>query len=110
MYLMIMYYSLDFRKHVFKIKEEEGLTYEYTSKRFAVSIRSLFRWKNRIEPKTKHDRPAIKVDMEALEKDVLEHPDKFQHERAKELGVSKSAICYALKRLKISYKKNIISS
>jgi transposase len=40
-----MSYSLDFRIRVFKIQEKEGLTFEQTAARFAVPIRTLFRWK-----------------------------------------------------------------
>ena len=105
-----MAYSLDFRKHVFKIKEREGLTFEQTSIRFAISTRTLLRWNKRIKPKTTRNKPATKVDMDALKRDVINYPDKFQYERAAELGVSKSAIHYALIRLKISNKKNFISS
>ena len=68
-------------------------------------MRTLFRWQNRIEPKTKRNKPSTKIDMKALSKDVEDNPDHFQYERAKKFGVSQSAIYYALMRLKISYKK-----
>ena len=48
--------------------------------------------------------------MEALAKDVSQYPDLYQYERAKKFGVSQSTIFYALKRLKISYKKNTKTS
>ncbi len=48
--------------------------------------------------------------MEVLAKDVKEHPDHYQYERAKKFGVSQSAIFYALKRLNITNKKNTILS
>ncbi len=105
-----MAYSLDFRKHVFKIKEKESLTFQELSDKFEIPIRTLFRWKNRLEPKTKRNKPSTKVNMEALQKDIEQNPDLFQYERAKKFGVSQSTIYYALKRLKISYKKNAISS
>ena len=105
-----MAYSLDFRKQVFKIKQKEGLTFEQTSDRFSIPIRTLFRWQKRIEPKIKRDKPSTKIDMDALAKDIKDNPDLYQYERAKKLGVSQSAIFYALKRLKVSYKKNAISS
>lgn len=101
-----MAYSLDFRKRVFAVQKQEQLTFEETSKRFHVPIRTLFRWQRRIEPKTTRSKPAVKIDMEALKKDVELHPDKFQYERAKEFGVTQGAIWFALKRLKISVKKN----
>lgn len=103
-------YSLDFRKRVLRIKDQEGLTFEQTSDRFGVGMRTLFDWKKRIEPKLKRNKPAVKIDMEALAKDVQENPDRFQYERAKDYGVSAWAIGLALKRLNISYKKNSESS
>ncbi len=105
-----MAYSLDFRRKVFKLKQEEKLTFEQTSERFSIPIRTLFRWQKRIEPKTKRNKPSTKIDMEALAKDVEANPDHYQYERAKTFGVSQSAIFYALKRLNISNKKNTISS
>lgn len=105
-----MAYSLDFRRHVFKVKQKEQLTFQELSDRFSIPIRTLFRWQQRIEPKTKRNKPSTKIDMEALRKDVKDYPDRYQYERAKAFGVSQSAIFYALQRLKISYKKNAISS
>ena len=100
-----MAYSLDFRKQVFKIQKKENLTDQQVSDRFGISLRSLQRWKKRLEPITKRNRPATKIDMEALKKDVEQNPDAFQYERAAKFGVSKSGIAWALKRLKITYKK-----
>ena len=101
-----MSYSLDFRKHVFKIKEREALSFEAVSVRFGISVRTLFRWQIRLEPKTTRK----KIDMAALEKHVEDYPDAYQYERASALGVSPNCILYALRRLKISRKKNFFSS
>jgi len=105
-----MAYSLDYRRRVMKIKSEENLTFEETSKRFGVSMRTLFNWKQRLDPKKTRERPAIKIDMQALAKDVEEHPDAYQYERAEKFGVSPWGIGLALRRLKVSYKKNSESS
>ena len=105
-----MAYSLDFRQHVFKVKQKEKLTFQELSDRFSIPIRTLFRWQQRIEPKTKRNKPPTKIDMEALSKDVKENPDLYQYERAKTFGVSQSAIYYALKRLNISNEKNAVPS
>ena len=105
-----MSYSLDFRKHVFKIKEKETLSFQSTSDRFGIPIRILFRWKNHIEPKTTRNKPATKLNMEALKKHVEDYPDCYQYERASVFGVSSGCIFHALKRLKISHKKNAVSS
>ena len=103
-------YSLDFRKRVFSIKEKEKLTFESTSKRFGVSMRSLFSWQKRIEPFTTRKKPATKINMKALAEDVRKNPDAYQYERAQKFNVSPNAILYALRRLKITYKKNSFSS
>jgi len=103
-------YSLDFRKRVFAMKEKQKLTFEQTSKRFGVGMRTLFAWQKRLEPCITRNKPATKIDMEALEKDVEENPDTYQWERAKRFGVCQRAIGYALERLSISHKKNSVSS
>jgi transposase len=105
-----MCYSLDFRKRVFAVQKKEQLTFAETSKRFHVPMRTLFRWQQRLEPKTTRNKPATKIDMVALQRDVERHPDKYQYERAREFGVTQGAIWFALRRLNISYKKNSVSS
>jgi transposase len=87
-----MSYSIDFRKQVFKIKERDSLTFRQTSDRFGVSMRTLFKWKNRIEPKLHRNKPATKINMDALQKHVEDYPDTCQHERAAHFGVSSSCI------------------
>ena len=99
-------YPLKFREKVFAVKEKYKLTYQETSERFDLPIRTLFRWQERIEPKLTRNKPATKIDMEALRKDVEKHPDDYQWERAKRFNVGQSTIFYALKRLGISNKKN----
>jgi hypothetical protein len=47
--------------------------------------------------------------MAALQEDVTNNPDSYHYERAQRLGVSASGIRLALKRLKITYKKNMES-
>jgi transposase len=101
-----MAYSLDFRKQVFKVKEKNNFTFEQTSKHFGITIRTLFRWNKRLEPKLKREKPATKVDMKRLEQDVKKSPDAYQYERAERFGVAQSTIYYALIRLGISVKKN----
>ncbi len=105
-----MSYPLKFRQQVMKIKEKEGLTFLDTSKRFGVGIATLFRWKRKIEPCLTRNKPARKIDMKKLEKDVGEYPDAYQYERAERFGVSPNGILYALRRLAITHKKNSVSS
>ena len=101
-----MTHTLSFRKHVLKIKDQENLTFKEASERFKVGIASLVRWSKKIEPKTHRNKPATKIDREALRRNVEEHPDAYQHERAKRFGVTRCGIWYALKSLGVSYKKN----
>ena len=65
-----MTYSLDFRRKVFAYKEKHQLTFEQTSKHFEINIATLFRWKNKIAPCVSRNKPATKVDIERLKKDV----------------------------------------
>jgi transposase len=100
-----MTYSLDFRQKVLSIKEQEGLTGAETAVRFGIGAASITRWNKQIEPQRTRNKPATKLDMDALKQDVDNYPDGYQYERAARLGVSQRAIGNALKRLKISYKK-----
>ena len=101
-----MTYSRDLREHILKVKNDEGLSFEATSSRFHVAIRSLFRWQQRIEPQKHHKKKSRKIDLEKLANHVAAHPDWYQKEHAHYFGVSQPAIWAALKELKISYKKN----
>lgn len=101
-----MTYSLDFRRRVFKVKKDEGLSYEETAKRFKVGKATLIRWRNRLESKLRRNKPATKINMDALKRDIEQYPDAYQYERAGRLGVSQKGIFEALKRLGVTYKKN----
>lgn len=101
-----MTYSLDFRRHVLKVKAEEGLSFALTAERFKLGKNTLFLWSKDIEPKSKRNKPATKIDMEALREDIKRYPDAYYYERASRLHVSKTGICWAMKRLGVSYKKN----
>ena len=99
-------YSIDFRRRVLAIKEAEGLSFAEISSRFKVGIASVVRWSKKIEPQYTRNKPATKIDMEALKKDVALYPDAYHYERAERLKVSTRCVGYALKRLGVSYKKN----
>ena len=70
----------------------------------------MFRWSKPIEVRRTRDKPATKLDMEALEQDVPTYPEAYQYERAERLGVSRRGIGYALKRLGIRRKKHVLTS
>jgi transposase len=103
-----MTYSIDYRRKVLQIKEAEGLTFAETSARFGVGIDSVVRWLKKLEPQRTRDKPATKIDMEALKRDVEAHPDAYQYERAKRLNVSRNCIHFALKRLHVTYQKKLM--
>lgn len=100
-----MTYPLKQRQHILKVKERERLSYSQTSKRFSVSARSIQRWEKDLYPKETRNKPASKIDMNALVQDVKNHPDAYQYERAERFGVSTRGMCDALKRLRITRKK-----
>lgn len=105
-----MTYSLDFRKKVLSIKAKESLSFARVSKRFGLSINTVFLWSKNIIPQANRNKQASKIDMSALKQDVEEFPDAYLYERAHRLRVSKNGIWWALKRLKVTYKKNTQSS
>ena len=105
---MRMSYSIDFRQKVLAYKEKHSLTFQETSEHFEISIRTLFRWENRLEPCPTRTREANKLTKDVLLKDIESYPDDYQWERAKRLGVTQPCVHYALKRARISYKKNTL--
>lgn len=102
-----MTYSLDFRRHILKIKAEEQLSYNEASLRFKISKSSLVRWNKELEPKKTRNKPATKINMEALKADVS--TVTIMNEQSV-LESDKTGIYWALKRLGVTYKKNIVSS
>jgi transposase len=105
-----MAYSIDFRRKVLEIKSRESLSFEEVALRFGVSKSSVSRWTKRLEPCLTRKKPATKINPDRLIRDVEQHPDAYQHERAERFGCSQRGICEALKRLKISRKKNFFPS
>ena len=105
-----MTYSVHFRKKVLKIKESEGLSFVEVAKRFSLSKTTVFKWSKKLEPQKKRNKPATKIDMEALKEDIELYPDSYYYERAKRLGASQTGIRDAVYRLGVTYKKNSQSS
>jgi transposase len=105
-----MTYSLDFKKKVLEVKERDQISFEEVSERFSVGQARVFRWSKPLEAQPTRDKPATKIDMEKLKKDVERYPDAYQYERAPRFGVSRKASGYALKRLGISRKKTVFTS
>ena len=102
-----MAYTVEFRRHVLKVRAEEKLSDRETARRFCLALSSIKRWKTSIESPGKNRRNRkTRIDMEALARDVELHPDDYQYERAQRFAISTRGICAALKRLNISRKKN----
>jgi transposase len=99
-----MTYSTDFRRKALSIKQREHLSFEAIAERFGVGQASVVRWSKQIQAKRTRNKPATKIDMEALKQEVEQYPDAYQYERAERLGVSRRGIGYALKRLGVSQK------
>ena len=104
-----MTYSLDMRKKILKIRQEECLSMFKVAKRFGVGVASVMRWSTNIECVKKRNRSTT-IDMDALRRDVEQCPDAYQFERATRLGVSEYCVWYALKCLNVTYKKNPAAS
>ena len=104
-----MAYDIKFRKQVLSHMERENLRAEEVAQLFGVAASTIRRWLKNLHPKALNRKPW-KLDMEQLKKDVEEYPASYQYERAARLGVGQNCIFHGLKRLKISYKKNLHSS
>ncbi|MEI2711465.1 MAG: IS630 transposase-related protein [Chitinophagaceae bacterium] len=87
-----MSYDEKFRRHVLKVKEQEGLSLAKVAKRLGVGKQTVYYWTKRLLEKKKRDRMPQKLSIKALEQDVKDNPDMYQYERAKRFGVSANCI------------------
>ena len=95
---------------VLSVKEKEKLSFKKVAERFCVGVASVMRWSKNPKPLKNRNKPATKIDMEALKKDIETNPDSYQYERAQRFGVTQTGIWHAFKRLKVTYKKNFLPS
>ena len=79
-----MTYSIDFRCNVLEMKERDGMSFEKVASRFGVGKSSVSRWVKRLESCRNRNKPATKIGMELLERDIELYPDSYQYERAKD--------------------------
>lgn len=100
-----MPYSLDLRVKVISFLESgHGIT--ETAKIFGINRATIYRWLDRPNlAKTRVTTRKRKIDVHELEKDVEQNPDLPLKERAKRFGVTPAALCYRLKKLRITRKK-----
>ncbi len=105
-----MSYDIKYRQRAMGYLSD-GHSYRETAAVFKVSTFTLQAWKSQLKetgtlaPK-KRKETWRKIDPDKLRKYVEEHPDAYQHEIATAFGVRLYAIQKALKRLKITRKKN----
>jgi transposase len=105
-----MSYDVKYRKRAVAYWNE-GHSKRATAIVFKVDPSTLQNWKKQLketdslEPKKRRETWR-KVNPEGLKKYVEEHPDAYLKEIAEEFNCSPVAILYALRRLKISRKKN----
>jgi len=105
-----MAYSVDLRKKVTDFIGE-GHTIREAHEIFKVGITTIKEWKKLLaEQGTLEKRPLErghkKVCPVKLKAYMKENPDSYLRETAEEFGCTEQAIFYALKRLKITRKKN----
>ena len=103
-------YSLHIRKNIIKIKTNEKLSIREAARRFVISPNTIYKWGKKIEPKGWRKHRMSKIDMKKLEEDVINNPDAYQYERAKRLEVSQASVYFGLRRLGVTYKKNVGAS
>lgn len=102
-----MAYSFDFRRRVIFLIEE-GKSISEVSRLLKVGRSSIYDWLSRgedLSPKYVKRR-FRKLDWDLLRQHVSDYPDALLRERASYFGVHIHAIWYALREMKISYKKN----
>lgn len=105
-------YSDDLRGRVIRYVES-GHSKAEASRKYEVSYRTIERWMKRYHSagKIKAERSGRpvgtgKIDKLRLESSVVADSDKTLKERGREFGVSAAALSKAMKRLRITHKKN----
>jgi transposase len=101
-----MAYSLDLRERVMA-RVNNGHSVEETAALFQVGASTIYRWRHRPSlERTVVTQRRRKLDPVALRQHVRDDPDARLKDRAQDFGVHPSAIGFALKRHRITVKKN----
>ena len=104
-----MSYPTKYRERTIEYRQE-GHSLEETKQTFHVSIGTIRSWEKQLREEGHLEKKPVKrsfrkIDPEKLRSYVVEHPDAYQSEMAKEFHCSESGIRDALKRLNITRKK-----
>ena len=101
-----MAYSLDLRQRVIE-RVKQGHSVEATAELFQVSPATIYRWRNRSSlERTVVTQRRRKLAPDALQQHVRDYPEARLKDRATHFNVHPSAIGHALKRHRITVKKN----
>lgn len=106
-----MAYSKDFRKKAIEYMDK-GHTQKELKEAFGIYPSEVSKWRKLIaetgslEPQYRKTR-VRKIDMAKLEQEMERKPDLTLSELAVIFNCTKQAVFCALKRMKITYKKNI---
>jgi len=105
-----MIYDKAYRRRALEYWGEEH-TRKETAEVFKVDPSTLQRWKSRLKETgnletQKGVQPWKKIEPARLKDFLEQHPDAYLKEMAEEFACSETAILKALRRLKISRKKN----
>jgi len=104
-------YSVDLRKKVIDLINE-GQSKVFISKVFKIDTKTIYNWlkiykvKQTLEPNTKYNKRPSTIDLERLEKYIINNPSKTLKQIGKEFNCSYVAIFKRLKQLGYSFKKN----
>jgi transposase-like protein len=104
----MMAYSKDLRERVLFFVEKGGSKTE-AARQFGVSRAIVFMWCRRPaqrEAKKPGPKGCWKLDLLKLRGMVIARPDSYQQELAKALGVTRQAVCFGLRKLGVTRKKN----
>jgi putative transposase len=107
-----MSYSIDLRDKVVSYIQKGGSIVE-AAQVFDVGRRTIHRWLKQLKTeghmkKKRYVRTRFKIDREALQVHIAEHPDAYLKERAKVFNVSHVGIWRALQAMKITRKKKSV--
>ncbi len=103
-----MRHSQDLKRRVLQFMADGGSKAE-AARRFTVHRSTIFIWLKQPsdhQPKKTGPRNSYKFDREALRQLIEKQPDLLLREMAAQFGVSVNTVHHALKRMRISRKKN----
>ena len=102
---------MDYRMRAVAYKDE-GHTFKELKEIFKIPAQTYYQWKGKLqngyyETKIIRERKR-KTGKDELKQAVAKKPDAYLHELADKFNCTESAVFYALKRLKITRKKNVL--